>query len=62
MLIFHRIDVVDRYQIKKNVSVFHRLAGVDLQLLHKSVFDSLEGAGQNCFFSASVIGFPFSNL
>ena len=62
MLAFHEIDVVDRYKMKKNISVFHLVAGVDLQLLHKSVFDSLEGAQQNCFFfSASVFGFPFSN-
>ena len=62
MLVFHEIDVADRYQMKKNVSVFHRVADIDLQLLHKSVFDSLEGAGEELFFSASVIGFPFSNL
>ena len=48
--------------MNKNVSVFYQVADVDLQLLHKPVFDLLEGAQQNRFFSASVIGFPFSNL
>ena len=63
MLVFHEIDAVDRYQMKKDVLVFHQVADVDLQLLHKSVFDWLEGAQQNSFFlTAIVIGFPFFNL
>ena len=48
--VFHEVEVVNRYQMKKNVSVFHRHVGVDLHLLHKSVFDSLEATQQYWFF------------